>query len=297
MSRSLITRSCLLVILVLMAPAAHPVAAAPRAEQKAKATEATKPGKAKIVLVGTKTDHPYASHMYQHECRLLATCLSQTPNVEAVIAQDWPDAKTLDGARAIVYYSRPAGDIVLDPHNKAAFQKLMADGVGYTAIHWATGADKKYGAEYRDILGGWFTPRNSPLSIETRPLERAEGDHPIFRGWEPFKLHDEFYCNLDFHPHAKPLLRVTLENPKIAMKRQIIAWTFERPGLGHGRSFGVTLGHYHENFGIPAFRKLLVNGILWTAKQEIPAAGAPVEVTTADLELSPPPATVPKKKK
>ena len=248
-----------------------------------------KTAKLKIVLIGAKIDnHPYASHMYLQECRLLATCLNQTPKVETVVVQDWPDAKTLAGARALVFYSRPAGDVVLDPKNKAAFQKLMADGVGYTAIHWATGAEKKFGNEYLDVLGAWFHPSHCSQAIETQNLDRIDSKHEICRGWDSYKLRDEFYSNLKFHARAKPLLRVTLTSPKIAFKQQVVAWTFERPDGSGGRSFGTTLGHFHENFGITAFRKLLVNGILWTAHVEVPADGAAVAVNSRDLELPPP---------
>ena len=48
------------------------------------------------------------------------------------------------------------------------------------------------------------------------------------------------------------------------------------PPLGPGRSFGFTGCHFHQNFGIPEFRKLIVNGILWTAGMEVPKDGAPV---------------------
>ena len=41
------------------------------------------------------------------------------------------------------------------------------------------------------------------------------------------------------------------------------------------------------------FRKAVVNGILWTAKVDVPAGGAPCAITLKDMEL--PPDTRPKK--
>jgi hypothetical protein len=41
------------------------------------------------------------------------------------------------------------------------------------------------------------------------------------------------------------------------------------------------LGHFHDNFQSEAFRKLVVNGILWTAHRSVPASGAPVKVEAA----------------
>src|SRR5262245_39641416 len=100
---------------------------------------AAEPAKTKVVLIGAKPDHPHATHMYMHECRLLAKCLNQNPGVEAVAVQGWPDAKVLRGVKAVVFYSPPAGDIALAGPGRKEFQKLMDDGVGFVAIHWATG--------------------------------------------------------------------------------------------------------------------------------------------------------------
>ncbi len=239
--------------------------------------------KTKIALVGTRPDHPYASHMYLHECRMLAQCLRLAPGVEAIVVQDWPeDPRTFEGAKSIVYYSRPAGDIVLSQGHREQFQKLMADGVGYVAIHWATDAAPERGSDYLDALGGWFNRAHSDLKITTSPLVQVVPDHPVCRGWKEYPLHDEFYLNLKFHERAQPLLKVRVEGHD-----QTVAWVFERASQKGGRSFGTTLGHFHENFEIEAFRRFIVNGILWTAHVEVPASGAAVNVNEADLKLPP----------
>jgi type 1 glutamine amidotransferase len=245
---------------------------------------AGQPGaKATIVLVGTQPDHPYASHMYLHECRMLAQCLRLTPGVEAVVVPDWPEnADQIGNLKSIVYYSRPAGDIVLSKGHRERFEKLMSQGVGYVAIHWATDANTDRGPAYLDVLGGWFNRTHSGLAVSTSPLVQMAPDHPVCRGWKEYPLHDEFYLNLKFHPRTQHLLKVRVED-----KDQTVAWALEREGQGGGRSFGTTLGHFHENFEIEAFRRLIVNGILWTAHVEVPAAGAPVNVSTADLKLPP----------
>ncbi|RYD91548.1 MAG: hypothetical protein EOP54_22240, partial [Sphingobacteriales bacterium] len=50
-----------------------------------------------------------------------------------------------------------------------------------------------------------------------------------------------------------------------------------------------TLGHFHETFRKEEFRKLLVNGILWTVNARIPKEGAPVEIGGAEDLLPPNP--------
>jgi type 1 glutamine amidotransferase len=239
--------------------------------------------KTKIVLVGTQPDHPYASHMYLHECRMLAQCLRLTAGVEAVVVQDWPqDAAMLENVKSLVYYSRPAGDIVLSHGHREQFEKLMAAGVGYVAIHWATDANPERGPDYLNVLGGWFNRAQSGLNVNSGPLVQIVPNHPICRGWKTYPLRDEFYLDLKFHERAQPVLQVTVDG-----RPQTVAWAFERPDSHGGRSFGTTLGHFHENFEIESFRRFIVNGILWSAHLEVPEAGAPVNVSEADLKLPP----------
>ena len=125
----------------------------------------------KVLLVASQPDHPWASHMYEHECKLLGACLEKTPGVRATTSVGWPR----------------------DP----------------------------------DQLSG-----------------------------------------VD----------------------QVVGWTLERRDSNGGRSFGTTLGHFHDNFARDDFRRLIVNGILWTAHVEVPAAGADIAVDDRHIKLPPRPA-------
>jgi type 1 glutamine amidotransferase len=236
---------------------------------------------AKIVLVFTQPDHPFGTHMYEHECKLLAHCLAQTRGVEAVVARDWPDKSQLEQVRSIVFYCRPAGDIALGAEHRDSFNQLMKEGVGLAAIHWATGADKERGEEYSKLLGGWFNFAHAGLKVDTHMLEQQNPQHPVCRGWKPYQLHDEFYVNMRFNDRATPILKVNVDG-----KDQVVAWVVERPDAHDGRSFGTTLGHFHENFGLPGFRRAIVNGILWSAHVGVPENGAPVEVSDKELQLA-----------
>ena len=76
-------------------------------------------------------------------------------------------------------------------------------------------------------------------------------------------------------------------NTVIEGKDYPIGWVYERPHSKGGRSFGFVGGHFHDNFGIRAFRQAVVNGILWTAHIDIPEKGAPISITSKDMELPP----------
>ena len=79
---------------------------------------------------------------------------------------------------------------------------------------------------------------------------------------------------------ATPLLQVTTKEEDV-----IVGWAYQRPN--GGRSYGTTLGHFYRNFQIEAFRKTIVNAILWTSHLKVPQQGANVSLTNAELQLPP----------
>jgi type 1 glutamine amidotransferase len=238
--------------------------------------------KTKILLVGKDRDHPYASHEYMVECTMLARCLQQTRGIETIVSNGWPtDPNQLKGVKAIVLYTNNGGNVILAPQVREQVRQMVKDGVGVTAIHWGTGANKITGEEYLHILGGWFTREiGATLNTTTTRLIQADPKHPICRGWKEYDLRDEYYLNLRFLPAIHPVLKVHLEG-----KDHTVGWTYERPD--GGRSFGFVCGHFHANFAEEPFRQAIVNGILWTVRMEVPEGGAPVSVTAKDLELPP----------
>ena len=245
-------------------------------------------GEKKILLIGHELDHAWGTHMYLPTCNLLAKCLRQTPGVEAVVSDGWPkDKKELAGVDAIVLYSSPGGELLLDGEQAAEVDRLLKQGVGLICIHWATGLkkenEKRLGKQWMGMLGGMWL-HFVGLKIDDSNLKQLNPAHPICNGWEEYELNDEFYLNTQVAPGAETLLEVEVDG-----KRVPVAWTYERPISAGGRSFGTTLGHFHRNFGLEAFRKLMVGGILWAAHVPLPAGGPPVAVSREDLKLPPKP--------
>ncbi len=240
--------------------------------------------KAKVLLIGKKPDHPYGSHMYMHTCEMLAKCLQLTPDVETVVSNGWPgDAEKLKGITAIVIYTRPAAEFLLDGPHRDQVDKLIQSGVGLMTIHWASSVYKKnldrLGPRWLSYTGGTWVS-NVGLSGGTSVLKQLQPGHPICRGWGEFKITDEYYLNpvLD---KAQPLLQVTEKMGK----EVVVGWAFERPD--GGRSFSTTLGHPYKNFQDDRFRRMVVNAILWTAKIDIPKDGAPIDIDEKSLALPP----------
>ena len=246
--------------------------------------------KKKIFLIGMKTDHKAGEHEYVPGLRLLEECLNQTPGLEVKMirvewkSKGWPEeAKGIEDASAIVSYCRDGGThFLLDPDRKTSLETILKKGAGFMALHWAVEGPKKIGDPYMAILGGYYEPKFSTNPHNTATVKPADAKHPISRGWKPFEARDEFYFKMRFLPDVKPIMlaEALTDYDKSVHKDAVIAWAFERKDskgpLGPGRSFGFTGGHFHYNWGIQDFRRMVVNAILWTADVEIPEGGAPV---------------------
>ncbi|MEO6148688.1 MAG: PQQ-dependent sugar dehydrogenase, partial [Mucilaginibacter sp.] len=242
--------------------------------------------KVRILIISSPFDHPYGSHMYEHEGKLLAKCLEQTPGVEAVTSYGWPkDPAVLKNVKGLVFYSKSAFDLMMaDSVTKGQAMELLNNKVGFSCIHMSTLAtdDKMIGLLGARWYFKWLPGERLNLDVRPTGIIQADPKHPISRGWKDFEMRDEIYLSTIFHPKAKPLVKA-----KAFAGEEVVAWTFEREN--GGRSFGTTLGHFHQTFRTEAFRKLLVNAILWTAGVKVPKDGAPVNITPAEDILPPNP--------
>src|SRR5262249_48632504 len=109
----------------------------------------------------------------------------------------------------------------------------------------------------------------------------ADPKHPIATGMANFRVRDEFYYRLKFvqpDRSVRPVLLVPIDG-----RKETVAWSWERPD--GGRSFGFSGLHFHENWRLPAYRRLVAQGILWSLKMPIPAKGLAVDVAEEDLKL------------
>jgi type 1 glutamine amidotransferase len=242
--------------------------------------------KAKILLIGKDPDHASNTHTYMADCTLLAKCLRQTDGVETVVSNGWPkDPAVLKDVTAIVLETRLGGTVLFRGPQRAQVDEMLKRGVGVAAIHWGTGAETPEGGPWLQTMGGWFNAEADGFSsylVQTSKLRQVDPKHPICRGWSDFDLHDEYYFKICFLPGAMPIMTTAIEG-----KDYPIGWVYERRNSNGGRSFSFVGGHFHDNFGIKAFRQAVVNGILWTAHMDIPEKGAPIAITSKDMELPP----------
>lgn len=239
-------------------------------------------GVVKVLFIGKKPDHPFATHMYLHTGGMLADCLKLSGNIETVVSDGWPErAGDLEGVRTIVLYMTPAAEFLLDGPHRAEFEALMKRGVGLVTLHWASSVQQanyqRLGETWTGYLGGTWVS-NVGLHTGDSPLRQLAPRHPISRGWEEYEIHDEYYLNPTIGDGATPILQVMAQDKPV-----VVGWAFER--RDGGRSFGTTLGHYYRNFQREPFRRMIVNSILWSAKVDVPEQGARVNLPAKQLAL------------
>jgi type 1 glutamine amidotransferase len=189
----------------------------------------------------------------------------------------------LEGVKAVVVYSRPGAELLLDGKHRMEVDALMKKGVGLTTIHWASTVTKanlqRLGPTWLSYSGGTWVS-NVGLSGGKSPLKQLLPDHPLCRGWKEFEVDDEYYLD-PIIDKAKPVLQVKERKGK----EVVVGWVYDRPD--GGRAFGTTLGHFYKNFQDDNFRRMIVNGILWSAHVEVPPQGAPINVAPEFLTLPP----------
>jgi len=263
-----------------------------------------------VIVVGPST-HPPGTHEVGAGGRLMKYCLesmANVPGVEAQVFTGWPqDRAVLDAATTIVL----TGDTFPPqrlPETEAILAQLgemMKRGCGLVCVHYATGLRAQDVAEDGEHpllhwMGGYFATKckhHQSLAriYEAATITPAAPQHPISRGWREFTLHDEPYIRNFFgkegnQPAANVVFLATSQLPPEAPQREPVAWVVERED--HGRGFGIVMPHFYRNWQNEDLRRFILNGIVWSARLEVPVEG--VKTTLPDLATFEPGAIDPK---
>ncbi len=279
----------------LLAVAAVSLRAADPHDQSQVPLEADSPDPklAKIILLASGPSSKPMAHEYFAGCALLQQWLKQQPGVWPVMARDWPkNERVLDGAKCVVYYGDGGGkQQFLEPAHWAKFSKLLDGGCGFVLLHQAVDFPKgESGDKIKGWLGGVFLGDIGCRGHWDMDLKTTD-EHPVLRGVKSFAAPgDGWLYNLHFADKGfTPLLvgavpdksRTSADAKAHAGRDEVIAWAHQRPDGGRG--FGFTGADLHKSWSYESQRKLVVNGILWTAGLEVPKNGATMDFTEADL--------------
>lgn len=223
----------------------------------------------RVLLIGQRPDsHSYGTHEYMAAAALMHTMLSRVDGVQpVVVAADgkWeggPDL--LDSADGVFLFgSEGAKWISADAERLAGFRRLAGRSGGLVCWHWGMGT-RAAGptAAFVDLFGGCHGGPDRKHKVMQVRAQVAKSAHPITLGVEPFDVKEEFYYALKFGKDSK---RVT---PLITIQQDaathVVGWAWQRPD--GGRSFGFSGGHFHERWRMEQYRRLAVQGVLWSLK-------------------------------
>ncbi|MBI3880689.1 MAG: ThuA domain-containing protein [Verrucomicrobia bacterium] len=247
----------------------------------------------RLLIVGQGPDgHPPTTHEFMPGAKVLAELLKPFPEIQTTIAnadEPWPEGpKLIDAADGIaMFVTQGAQWMQDDPARRAALKRLAARGGAVIALHWSVGAkDAKYIQGQLDLLGGTRGGEQRKYQKLEVELKRADPKHPILSGLGDFKVFDEFYYALDRSPGITPLFTANIDGHD-----ETVAWSWDRPD--GGRAFGFVALHFHSNWQLPAYRRFVVQGVLWSLKLPVPAGGVNVDIDSKKLQLDgvlPPPA-------
>lgn len=246
----------------------------------------------RLLLIGQAPDgHPPGTHEYRAAASLFAKMLAPMDRLQTIVVSadgDWSEGpELLDGAdAAVVFVSEGAKWLQGDAKRLAAFQALAKRGGGLICLHWGMGTrDAKFIPAWVELFGGCHGGPDRRYKVVDVKTQLATPSHPILRGVSPVALREEFYFKLKWAQPAKqitPLIQVRIEE-----ENHTVGWAWKRPD--GGRSFGFSGLHFHENWKLDSYQRMLAQSVRWVLKREIPKAGVRVNLEAADFVPPPQP--------
>jgi len=276
-----------------------------------------------ILFLAGGPSHSPGAHEHRAGCILLADALNESGlDLHAEVVNVWPESPdAFDGVDAIVVYADKGGAYSDEQYH--LLDEKIKSGTGIMFIHFGVhplrATDDKalkerlgappsteIGHEYFiPWTGGFFESGYSVNPHWTAELTPQEG-HPIGNGIEkPVLANDEFYYNMRFPSKRScrecyPLIDAQLDEDRITTYNNL--WTEEgdeligqrvklmwgRDSKTQGRGVGFTGGHWHRNWAIDDFRKVVLNAITWVARADVPEGGvqsAPISDAQLNVNL------------
>ena len=231
----------------------------------------------RIAFIAGVPSHGEGNHEWDKDAQLLKRCLDGAPEVGSLDIEihynGWPkDPGDLDDVDAIVFLTDGFEDHPLkEPERLAKIRELAGKGIGLAFIHYSVHPPPGAEPDFLEWIGGCYQRGYSQNPINIVTISPADNGHPILRGCGGYVAEDEWY--FDFRFRADQPLPVPLMTGKLPREPEdkVLAWALERPDGGRGFAFAG--GHYHKNWHMEPFRKLVLNGILWAAKAGVPKSG------------------------
>lgn len=172
-----------------------------------------------------------------------------------------------DSPTGKVFTNQPNGT---GPAKKQIFVDFWNAGGSWAGQHSGTDFENSNAWTWfqDNINGGWFTEHDNDGTPGSITAQSQYTDHPILKGMpNPWNVGDEWYVenrDIDAVPGFKVLAKVTVSNSMLTTMPRPAIWINENTNGMGGRSFYTIRGHNKTVFAEPAFRQLMLQGILWS---------------------------------
>ncbi|MGE4182772.1 MAG: ThuA domain-containing protein, partial [Limisphaerales bacterium] len=195
-----------------------------------------------------------------------------------------------------------AGNPAIQQDRMNFIHGLARKGIGLGFMHFGVEVPKgDPGRAMQEWIGGYYEHEYSCNPMWS-PEFKSFPEHPVTRGVRPFSTRDEWYFNMRFREDMKGVQPILVATPPDAVREGPYVWPkgpyphiqgakgrpesmmWVREREDGGRGFGFTGGHFHRNWANPDFRKVVLNGLLWIAKVEVPAGGAETALAAEAIE-------------
>lgn len=260
-----------------------------------------------ILFIAGAPSHGFGEHEHLAGSELLAATIEDANiGIRTTVISGWPeDDSIFDNVDSVVIYADGGPDHPIMDHLES-FREVMGRGVGLVTLHYAVVVPPgEPGDLFLKWQGGYFEIHWSVNPFWTINITDYP-NHPISNGVDKISILDEWYFHMRFAQNDGKLTPILTDlppeetlttrddgpysnNPHVREnvleneEEQHMAWAYERPN--GGRSFGFTGGHYHWNWGVENFRRVVVNAIVWSAGVEVPPEG--LQFSTIDaIELA-----------
>lgn len=247
-----------------------------------------------IIFVGGPKDHGAPDrHEYLKDMNVLKYCMDHAPNASQVKSFVFngrvPELTRFKNIAAVVVES--SGDRIgrevhamfpqdattdgksYDPYTTAylkTFDDLMKAGTGMVSIHYSTWINNPTGRKYwLDWVGGYYEDGYSKVVKDDWSMQPANNDHPVLRGVHPWKDTDEYFTKERLPDD--PRRTILLAGTSASGVNSVLAWAWQR--TQGGRGFVMTGNDFHQDLRNESQLRLLLNGVAWAAKLDIPAGG------------------------
>jgi type 1 glutamine amidotransferase len=184
--------------------------------------------------------------------------------VQQPAAQAWFKADKAGEYDVLVLYDMWQN---ISEEGKADFVSLVKQGKPLVALHHSLGSYQKW-SEYANMIGGQYhldkwmdhgieKPGSTYHHDVDFRVQVADPYHPITRGLGDFAIRDETYGGVEVKPQAHVLL--TTDEPSNGHN---LAWW---KTYGAARVVYLQLGHDHQAYENPNYRRLVRQAIAWAA--------------------------------